>query len=176
MMTNAKRILITLSLLIFYCSTILSAQTLTERLQKLAWKDAPSITLLDWEILLPSDNNDEISYEIENELEKFTLNSLGQIETLTLFENANAEIRAKWKTEIQYLANGKISHLELFTYSPSDSNFHPSARFERLFDDMNQELQFQASFWNAGEWETSYFWKRENIERETLAISAAMHP
>lgn len=174
MQINSTRLIYTL-VTIFVLPISVFGQNLTEIFQKHAWHEAPVLSMMDWEMLLPAADTDTIYYNDAQQLETLKFNEAGAPKEVTLYSKTTGAFLPMLKSKVQYANTGHITSLTIYEWK--DAAWLPSARFERLFDANGEDQSFVMDDWKDGNWHTSYAWKKlQPIFTMETAISVAGRP
>lgn len=146
-------ILCTLAALLL-CLQNLPAQAITEALQKQIWNAETPYGLDDWEVLLPSGDQDTVFHAGDHSAEVVDRDARGLPATVTVLARVAGHWVRQTRTEATFDRNGGITGLQSWTWD--GSHWQDASRTTRLGDDPGMESVVELQYWEDGGWQTAH--------------------
>ena len=144
---------LTLTLLAF---NPLTAQTLTETLQKEIWNAQASMTADDWANKLPAHEQDTLFQTDGQTAERFSLDPSGFPTEVVLFLRDNGTWQPVTRTQTTWDTIGNMTSLQSWTFS--DNAWTNESTTTKLMDENGRPTQTILQFWEEGGWKVGHIY------------------
>jgi hypothetical protein len=163
------------------CSLSLSAQQVTEALQKQIWPAANTWSLDAWENALPDQNQDTIFHSSMASAEVVQLDQRGYPEQVVLLHKIDSHWQAVSKTLARFDHHGRLVNLQ--TWAFTDGVWVNESLAKRALAASGEVLTFEIQYWVEGSWQEVYSWEAKHLSGHLptplgiiLPIAASKHP
>jgi hypothetical protein len=160
-----SRTLLSLTLLIFACFT-LSAQNLTENLQKQVWPETSAFSTEDWENLLPATASDTLFYHADNLAEVVAFDLDGRPNSVVILQLQEGKWIPQTRTDAVFDAHDNL--IALLSWKFEDGKWENDSKTIRQIDAHGNDVTFEMLSWDNGEWKLHYM-QRASGNNESLS-------
>jgi hypothetical protein len=160
-----SRTLLSLTLLLFACTTI-SAQNLTEALQKQVWPESSALSPDEWENLLPATDGDTLFYPANNLAEVVALDTVGRPNSVIVLQLQEGKWIPQTRTIAAFDAFGNLVALQSWKFEAG--KWGNESKTIRQIDHHGNDVSFELLNWEGGEWKLLYM-QRPSGSNESLS-------
>lgn len=144
---------LTLTLLAF---NTLSAQTLTETLQKDFWNAQAPMTADDWANKLPGNEQDTLFQTDGQTAERFALDHSGLPTEVVLFIRDNGTWQPVTRTITNWDSHGNMTYMQSWTFA--DNAWMNESTTTKRLDDEGRPTQTILHLWEEGGWKVGHIY------------------